>query len=422
MRSTCPSITITIGNDRRLFVGIDQGTEHVGRLPVTGHRGTAEIRHGRLNDGAGQSTVSAYLPDAIGNSVERHDASPVVRLIGPASRDDRNRVAAAVRLVNAALPESAKMTIGSPMSNFSLRDRVDGNGTYYGSGSAQDNTIYVEFVPAGAFHNTSAGTGWTWPSGDGIAHSYLQFNAGSYNYGVERNATILLAHEMMHTLGLTGGSHVDPRFDSIMEATRDIYAAAQGQAQPMSLLYPVDREAMQVLYRRLDNGDDPRSFGPWSSTSLHIHGNAPHAGFGVALRNGYAEPWAYGYLPDTDLARNAALSGSVTWAGALVGFTPGAAAVAGDAEIAVNIGTLTGRASFTNLEAWAANRPPGATGSGSTWGDGDLAYRISVRGNTFRETGGDAGRVTGIFTGRSHEGAAGTLERSDLTAAFGATR
>ena len=57
-----------------------------------------------------------------------------------------------------------------------------------------------------------------------------------------------------------------------------------------------------------------------------------------------------------------------------------------------------------------------------TWGDGDLAYRISVRGNTFRETGGDAGRVTGIFTGRSHEGAAGTLERSDLTAAFGATR
>ena len=100
------------GNDRRLFVGIDQGTEHVGRLPVTGHRGTAEIRHGRLNDGAGQSTVSAYLPDAIGNSVERHDASPVVRLIGPASRDDRNRVAAAVRLVNAALPESAKMTIG----------------------------------------------------------------------------------------------------------------------------------------------------------------------------------------------------------------------------------------------------------------------------------------------------------------------
>ena len=37
-------------------------------------------------------------------------------------------------------------------------------------------------------------------------------------------------------------------------------------------------------------------------------------------------------------------------------------------------------------------------------------------------TGGDAGAVNGRFYGRSHEGVAGTLERSDLTAAFGASR
>ncbi len=43
-------------------------------------------------------------------------------------------------------------------------------------------------------------------------------------------------------------------------------------------------------------------------------------------------------------------------------------------------------------------------------------------GNTFRQTSGDAGRLTGVFVGRDHEGATGTLERTDLTAAFGASR
>ena len=106
----------------------------------------------------------------------------------------------------------------------------------------------------------------------------------------------------------------------------------------------------------------------------------------------------------------------------LLGISPDAAAVAGDAEIGVNLATLAGRMDFTNLETWAARTAPGEAGTGTRWLDGDLGYTIAVRGNTFRETGGDDGRVTGIFVGREHEGATGTLERSDLTAAFGAAR
>ncbi len=78
---------------------------------------------------------------------------------------------------------------------------------------------------------------------------------------------------------------------------------------------------------------------------------------------------------------------------------------------------MTGRADFTEI---VVSRSEHRTWS--QWLDGDLGYTIAVRGNTFRETGGDAGRLTGIFTGGFHEGAAGTLERSDLTAAFGASR
>ena len=82
---------------------------------------------------------------------------------------------------------------------------------------------------------------------------------------------------------------------------------------------------------------------------------------------------------------------------------------------------MSGRPLHTR-QAWAAGAALGAAGTGTTWLDGDLGYSIAVRGNTFRETGGDTGQLMGIFTGRQHEGAAGTLERTDLTAAFGASR
>ena len=92
----------------------------------------------------------------------------------------------------------------------------------------------------------------------------------------------------------------------------------------------------------------------------------------------------------------------MTWRGALLGFTPAAEAVSGDASIHVDVDALTGNAAFMSLERWMAGQPPGLEGTGTTWGDGDLRYDIAVRGNTFRETGGDDGRLTGIFTGASH--------------------
>ena len=82
--------------------------------------------------------------------------------------------------------------------------------------------------------------------------------------------------------------------------------------------------------------------------------------------------------------------------------------------------SLTGRADFNNLQEWSLAKWQGDGGHWSIWGDGDLGYSITVRGNTFRETGGDEGILTGSFVGRQHEGAVGTLERQDLSAAFGA--
>ena len=84
------------------------------------------------------------------------------------------------------------------------------------------------------------------------------------------------------------------------------------------------------------------------------------------------------------------------------------------ADLSVDLADLDGRLDFTQMRH--------LTDTSVIWGDGDLSYLIEVRGNTFVQTGGDAGIVNGAFFGAAHEGMGGSLERSDLTAGFGGTR
>ena len=142
----------------------------------------------------------------------------------------------------------------------------------------------------------------------------------------------------------------------------------------------------------------------------------------MALRNGLDQPWATGPAPLTNLADNSALSGTASWSGRLLGFTPAAEPVAGAAELAIALATLDGDLDFTGLEHWSTGQAPGAAGSGTVWSDGDLSYTVDVRGNTLTPTGGDDGIVTGAFLGTAHQAMRGTLQRDDLSAAFGGSR
>lgn len=415
------------GEHRRIFVGTDRGEDLGQYLPLAGERGETLIRHGVHADGVRRSTLTAYLAESMGAAVVRYETPPVIRIDGSPTALEINHIVNAVELVNAALPKESRMRIGTPRPG--------------------EHVVSIGYAPYTMF---DAGTGATTWNTRGVVNgkeqiigSRILVNRSAFAIHGHRHFITLVAHEFMHALGL---GHVSPDFDTLMEDSREVYRSWQGfglryvadengnpvavrpaggQAEipmPMSLLYPIDHEALQVLYTNLESGDNPADFGAWENTSLHIAGNGRHANFGVALRNGIAEPWAHGYLPPQDLAENAELRGQVTWHGTLVGLTPEAAAVTGDAEIGVTLGTLTGRADFTGLEVWAPHAAPGEAGTGTTWLDGDLGYAMEVDGNTFRETGGDDGRLTGIFTGHGHEGVGGTLERDDLTAAFGANR
>ena len=386
---------------RRLFVGTDQGTDHIGDLELAGERGDFEMRHGILDDGVGAGTVANYLTEAVlqDGLVRRHVSPPQLRFGGEASADDINRLVRAVQLVNTALPLDWRIQMPSEEPTPET-----------GEG------IYVEFVP-----RLQSGAGLTRyfvsVSPAHLAHAKVSIDRGNYTARNERLAAQVLIHEIVHAIGIL--RHVSPDFDTVMQVGNPSYI--QGTLQPMSLLYSEDREAIRALYGRLHNGDTPTDFGAWAGTSTHVHANGEHAAFGVAWRNGYGEPWAHGYLPATDLADNTALTGRAIWRGVLLGFTPGQAYVAGDARIGITLADLTGTANFTNLEAWEGMMP-GDPGTGTQWLDGDLAYAIAVRGNIFQQTGGDAGFLTGAFFGEEHEGMGGTLERDDLASAFGGTR
>ena len=238
--------------------------------------------------------------------------------------------------------------------------------------------------------------------------------------GLERLGVI--AHELIHLLGR---SHVDP-----LRFPRTIMVGGGSEELSPHILHPLDREALLAVYGHLEPGTAPGriadELGDWSDTSLHVQGAIDiedgEIAFGAARRNGLSQPWATGPSPHATLEDNTALSGTVTWAGRLLGLTPDAEAVAGAADLSVNLTTLTGGVEFAGLERWAANAAPGALGTGATWNDGDLRYGIEVRGNTFVQTGGDAGTVTGAFFGPAHEGMGGVLERDDLSAGFGGKR
>ena len=426
-----------------LFVGIDQGSDKLSELEEAGvsssasaervvtptgstytqvqesrrtvvlERGEWTLRHASVSETRGHGSAADRLADYLNESAQieriedgvplvlRFTSPPLVRFGGAAATAaDVDRLVRAVQIVNASLPMAWRMEMPSGVPE---------------DAPVPEDGIYVEFLPSSSFFGNSLGSATTaWLQDGSIPHATITINKG-YRAHDEDGALHVLVHELIHALGL---GHVSDRFQSVMTPTLH-----DGTTDtPLSILYPIDRAALRALYGRMEAGHEFNEFGAWDDNSTYLLGNSDHVAFGAVWRNGYAEPWAYGYLPDTDLGDNPTLAGWARWNGLLLGFTPTAESVTGDATLGVNLTDLTGNASFTRLETWTVGEVPGNAGFGTLWGDGNLHYGIVVTGNTFTQTGGDEGLVTGAFFGASHEGMGGVLERSDLSAAFGGHR
>ena len=134
--------------------------------------------------------------------------------------------------------------MGVPQPGFNLRDRVTGAGSFQGPGEARGNSINVEFVPDGEYQrgNDSAAATWGWPVGE---CANVPLNLDAISYLSDHGAITLLAHEVLHALGVC--NHVSTKVASIMEGTGAIHQSDQdGVRKPLSFLYRVDREALQA--------------------------------------------------------------------------------------------------------------------------------------------------------------------------------
>ena len=440
------------------------------RLVFGGGYGGVAVSSGHVQDGAGADRVLAYL--------ERHTRAdykgwraaapglatfadrPVVRLAAGTSDELATAVEQAVRQINTALPRARRIALG--------RDRAPRLAAIEDVPAGE---IFVDFAPSTGHWNvqgvTFAPGVLIWAHVDPVsgrnaatlrledrrmraAHVWLnegliataawvlnadeeQWEYTVFDRPVVESDTVMKAHEgaslrhaivtgILESLGLLGGVDASEFPDSIFND------------RSRSVLSDIDREALLAAYTRLPPGTLPEdlsaeSLGSWTDTSFHLAGELGFSGgeaaFGVALRNGLARPWATGPAPLAALEHNSALFGTVSWSGALLGFTPVGETVAGHAQLAVELATLDGQIDFTGLEHWSAETAetvPGRPGTGTTWGDGDLGYSVAVADNSFHRTGGDDGEVVGEFFGGAHEAMAGVLERDDLTAGFGGLR
>lgn len=354
----------------------------------------------------------------------RFTMAPTVRIAQGTLDHTRALIHHAVALINRELPWQWHLQIGSDAPPLAAIDSIP------------NNQIFIDFAPFSDWNTSRLGR----PGARGraqldirreydfaqrrlenkVLNSAHVWMVPETEFRHELHLMSVLVHELIHAVGLHG--HVDASEfpDSLM---RDISLLFIRQGR----IPEIDGAALRAIYTRYNTGTEPEeltvtSLGPWETTQTNLTGSIGVVSFGVTHRNDVGVPWTSGPEPSTALGNNRTTMGTATWNGGLVGFTPNKQSVGGNAEISVNMGTLAGRADFTALQSWSVGQPPGALGTGTTWGDGDLRYTISVSGNYLQSTGGDEGTVAGNFYGSNHEGVAGSLERSDLTAAFGASR
>ena len=383
--------------------------------------GDTVISSGHVRDGAGREAVIAFLGHFFENFSEFFEkdpvlqtwaSPPVVRVAEGTTPRQTDYAVQAVQIINAYLPRKKRL-------GFSGVPSPPGVGTF----EVDAGEIFIEFAPHSRWNPPSRlvyrGVARPVPIStaeyEGGPITFLEMHSARIwinedrlgNFTDEANI-LLLAHELLHTLGLQPGHpDYDIYHDSIMRSRVP-------RSYSDRILGPVDHDAIQAIYAAYEPGEtDLHSLGAWSDTSFHVRGDIGDIAFGAASRNGMVQPWARGPKPENDLADNQSLSGSASWSGRLLGMTSGSEPLSGDARLNINIGTLRGQIDFTGLEY---------IDSGQTWNDGDLRYSVIVRKNTFIQTGGDAGEVTGVFFGSNHEGMGGVVERSDMSAGFGGTR
>ena len=303
---------------------------------------------------------------------------------GKSTYDEEDVIRRAVAIVNRSLPASKRLAITYTDETFAgtvIGTRV----TYSDEQRVRQGAIHAEIWP----YVGAPGLGWT-NGRKGFAF-VRESEMANPEYAVQT-----MVHEIMHALGLMGHPH----------HTHTSVLSYQHQSTVVFDNIPLIDVA--VLY-------DMNGWGYWSGDIKTVMGTADGVQFGVHDLNFGTTliPWVdAGFMP---YPHEEALRGKASWTGTLVGKTAWLAQdVHGVAELGVDFdNNFDGWATFHTIRHW----------DGDMWNRNGWSYDLYVNGYYFDSNDRDGiPDVVGAFYGSGAEVAAGTLQRSEITAAFGAKK
>jgi len=359
--------------------------------------------------------------------------NPVLRIASNANNEQKAIVHHAASLINNVLPYDRHIKIGEEVGSLSVWDDI-GNGQIYVDFAPYENWIDIQDT-----ENTLGYAQYRRATDDegnriGIkARIWMLDNPREHGHPNELQL-FTMVHEILHTLGLTGHVlHEDYPESSlgVVQENGELFGVPNARRN-ITQLGKIDADSLTAIRRLYENSGEElieerrllqtaditlENLGEWDTSANRLFHNISGIEYGVLHYQDVAIPYArpstssLSLQPSvTHITENTSISGSATWNGNLLGLDGKFESVQGNVEIGVNLNTLNGNATFTDI-VYRNNRR-------KSWGD-NLNYDIAIGGNFLYS---DDGSVNGRFYGTSHEGVAGTLGRSDLAAAFGATR
>ncbi|MDE0208644.1 MAG: hypothetical protein OXJ64_02035 [Boseongicola sp.] len=304
---------------------------------------------------------------------------------GLSTFNEEDVIRRAVAIVNRSLPENKRLGITYTDETFA-GTHIGSTVTYNQKMRVKSGQIHAEIFP---YTRASAGVGWT----DGLkGFAFVREDQmADPEYAVQT-----MVHEILHALGLMGHPH-------------HTHTSVLSYQHHSTVIFDnVPLVDVAVLY-------DMNGWGYWSGNVRTVMDAVDGVQFGVhGLDYGNAlVPWVdAGYMP---LPHSDALQGTASWTGTLVGKTSLLGQnVHGIAKLGVNFDhNFDGWASFHTIRHW----------DGTMWNRDGWDYDLYVNDYYFDSNDKDGiPDVVGAFYGADAQVAAGTLQRPEITAAFGAEK
>ncbi len=332
---------------------------------------------------------------------ERWSQVPVIVVPRSSTQEEVWVINRAISVLNRSLPEDMRLRSSYTYQTFAGIGRE--NSREHAERLVRPGTIHAEIYPYD--DPDSAGFAWTdgergYAFGDERNYDFSSLDEGRVRWEM-RSAVDTMVHEFLHALGLL--AHPHPVHTSALSYRHH----RKGEPDSVPL---VD---VAVLY-------DMYGWGYWSGGGKLFTETSGGVQFGVNnLHHGTALiPWVdAGYMaaPKPD-----ALSGWASFKGKLVGYTASGFTANGRTRLSVNFGTSSGSAQFDNIQAYDGT-------TWSMWNRRGFQYDLKLYAHYFDSSTDPRDRdgipdVVGAFYGWEAEVAAGTLQRPEITAAFGAEK